>query len=62
MLPAKCYCFTVAKTNTAISLERGKNTPACVYKLHGVGSVGAVFTAESLNEHCQVERSINRDM
>ena len=25
MLPAKCYCFTVAKTNAAISLERVKN-------------------------------------
>ena len=25
MLPAKCYCFAVAKTNTAISLERVTN-------------------------------------
>ena len=25
MLPAKCYCFSVAKTNAAISLERVKN-------------------------------------
>ena len=25
MLPAKCYCFIVAKTNAAISLERVKN-------------------------------------
>ena len=25
MLPAKCYCLTVAKTNAAISLERPKN-------------------------------------
>ena len=25
MLPTKCYCFTVAKTNAAISLERVKN-------------------------------------
>ena len=25
MLPAKCYCFTVAKTNTAISVERVTN-------------------------------------
>ena len=25
MLPAKCYCFTVAKTNAAISLERVTN-------------------------------------
>ena len=24
MLPAKCYCLTVAKTNAAISLERVK--------------------------------------
>ena len=25
MLPAKCYCFAVAKTNAAISLERVTN-------------------------------------
>ena len=25
MLPAKCYCFVVAKTNAAISLERVTN-------------------------------------
>ena len=25
MLPAKCYCFAVAETNAAISLERGTN-------------------------------------
>ena len=59
MLPAKCYCFTVTKTKAAISLERVKNAYACVYKMHGVGSVGAVFTAESLIEHCQVVRSVN---
>ena len=27
-----------------------------VYKLNGVGSVGAFFSAESLIEHCQVAR------
>ena len=59
MLPDKCYCFTVAKTKAAISLERVKNASACVYKLHGVG---AVFTAESLIEHCQVVRSVNSAM
>ena len=26
MLPAKCYCFAIAKTNAAISLERVTNT------------------------------------
>ena len=26
MLPAKCYCFAVAKTNAAISLERVTNS------------------------------------
>ena len=41
MLPAKCYCFAVAKTNAAISLERVTNAHWCVYKLNGVGSVGA---------------------
>ena len=25
MLPAKCYCFAVAKTNAAVSLERVRN-------------------------------------
>ena len=48
MLPAKCYCFNVAKTNAAISLERVKKCSWRVYTLLGVGSVGAVFTAESL--------------
>ena len=28
MLPAKCYCFNVAKINAAISLERVKNATA----------------------------------
>ena len=59
MLPAKCYCFTVAKTNAAISLERVKKCNCRVYKLLGVGSVGAAFTAESLIEYCQVVRSVN---
>ena len=54
--------FSVAKTNAAISLERVKNASACVYMLHGVFSVGAVFTAESLIEHCQVVRSVNSAM
>ena len=58
MLPAKCYCFTVAKTNAAISLERVKKCNWRAYKLLGVGSVGAVFTAGSLIEHCQVVRSV----
>ena len=30
MLPAKCYCFTVAKTNAAISLERVKMKLVCL--------------------------------
>ena len=62
MLPAKCYCFTFAKTNAAISLESVKNAIGRVYKLLGVCSVGAVFTAESLIEHCQVVRSVNSAM
>ena len=47
MLPAKCYCFNVAKINTAISLERVKNATDIVNKLHAVGSIGTVFPAES---------------
>ena len=31
MLPGKCYCFTVAKTNAALSLERVKNAFAAVF-------------------------------
>ena len=62
ILPAKCYCFTVAKTNAAISLELVQKCNWRVYKLLGVGSVGAVFTAESLIEHCQVVRSVNSAM
>ena len=62
MLPAKCYCFNVAKTYAAISLERVNMKLPRVYKLHGVGSVGAVFTAESLIEHCQVVRSVDSAM
>ena len=58
MLPAIWYCFAVAKTNATISLERATN----VYKLNGVVSVGALFTAESLIEHCQVVRSVNSAM
>ena len=38
MLPAKCYCFNVAKIHAAISLERVKNATNIVNKLHGVGS------------------------
>ena len=52
MLPAKCYCFNVAKTNAAISLERVNKCNCRGYKLLGVGSVGAIFAAESLIEHC----------
>ena len=43
--------------------ERRKILQICrVCKLHGVGSVSAVFTAESLIEHCQVVRSVNSAM
>ena len=62
MLPPKCYCFTVAKTNAAIRFERVKKCNWRVYKLLGVGSVGAVFMAESVIEHCQVVRSVNSVM
>ena len=62
MLPVKCYCFTVAKTNAAISLERVKKCNCRVYKLLGVGSVGAVFTAKSLIKHCQIVRLVNSAM
>ena len=38
MLPAKYYCFTVAKIKAAISLECVKNATDVVNKLHGVVS------------------------
>ena len=60
VLLAKCYCFIVAKTNAAISLEHVKKCR--VYKLLGVGSVGTVFTAKPLIEHCQVVCSVNSAM
>ena len=57
MFPAKCYCFTVAKTNAAISLERVNN--AAVFQAARRRHCSAVFPAESLIEHCQVVRSVN---
>ena len=44
MLPAKCYCFNVAKINAAVSLERVKNATDIVDKLHGLGSEWALFS------------------
>ena len=62
MLPAKCYCFAVAKTNAAISLERVTNAQLLCLQAERRSSGGAFFTAESLIEHCQVVRSVNSAM
>ena len=62
MLPAKSYCFTVAKTNAAISLERVQIEHLPCLQVARVGSVGAVFTPESLTEPCQVVGSVNSAM
>ena len=62
MLPAKCYCFNVAKINAAISLERIKSAIDIVNKLHGVGSGRRPFHSRITDPHCQVVRSVNRAM
>ena len=62
MLPAKCYCFAVAKTNAAISLERVTNAQLLCLQAERRSSVGAFFTAESLIEHYQDGRSVNSAM
>ena len=59
MLPVKCYCFTVSKTNAAIRLER---VIKCNWRVYTLLGVGTVFTAESLIEHCHVVRSVNSAM
>ena len=60
MLPAKCYCFAVAKTNAAISLERVTN--AQLLCLQAERRSQRRQGAESLIEHCQVVRSVNTAM
>ena len=62
MLPGKCYCFAVAKTKAAISLERVTNAQLLCLQAEWRSSVGAFFTAETLIEHCQVVRSVNSAM
>ena len=57
MLPAKCYCFSVAKINAAISLESVKNAIDIVNKLHGIGSGRRHFHSRITDPHCQVVRS-----
>ena len=59
MLPAKCYCFNVAKINAAISLEHVKNAIDIVNKLHGVGSGRRRFQSRITD---QVVRSVNSVM
>ena len=41
MLPAKFYCFNIAKTNASISLELVKNAPGRVRELNNIHSVGS---------------------
>ena len=62
ILPAKCYCFHVAKINAAISLERVKNATDIVDKLHGVGSGRRRFHSRITDSHCQFVRSLNSAM
>ena len=51
MLPAKCYCFAVAKTNAAISLERLTNVQLlCLQAERRRQRRRSFFTAESLIE------------
>ena len=62
MLPAKCYCFAVAKTNAAISLERITNAQLLCLQAERRSQRRRLFTAESLIEHYQVIRSVNNAM
>ena len=62
MLPAKCYCFAVAKTNAAISLERVTNAQLLCLQAERHLQRRRLFTAESLIEHGQVVRSVNSVM
>ena len=41
MLPAKFYCFNIAKTNASISLELVKKAPGHVRELNNIHSVGS---------------------
>ena len=54
-LPAKCYCFAVAKTNAAISLER----ELLCLQAERRSQRRRLFTAQSLIDHCPVVRSVN---
>ena len=60
MLPAKCYCFNIAKINAVIRLELVKNAADIVNKLHGLGSGRRRFHSRITDPHCQVVRSLNR--
>ena len=62
MLPAKCYCFAVANTNAAISLERVTNAQLLCLQAERRSQRRRHFTAESLIEHCPVIRSVNSAM
>ena len=51
MLPAKCYCFAVAKTNAAISLEHVTNVQLlCLQAERHSQRRRSFLTAESLIE------------
>ena len=66
MLPAKCYCFTVAKTNAAISLERVKKMQlACLQgarrrqrgrRFHG-RITDQALSSRTLSKYCHVTAS-----
>ena len=62
MLPAKCYCFNVAKINAAISLERVTNAIDFVNKLHAVGSGRRRIHSRITDPQCQDVRSGNSAM
>ncbi len=52
----------VAKTNTAISLERVTNAQLLCLQAERRRQRGRLFTAESLIDQCQVVRSVNSAM
>ena len=63
MLPAKCYCFAVAKTNAAITLERVTNAQLLCLQAERRRQRRRLFHGRSTGlEHCQTVRSVNSAM
>ena len=51
MLPAKFYCFNIAKTNASISLELVKNATGRVRELNNIHRVGSEYPPVTRSNH-----------